>query len=822
MTMNLHLSPASLSSRFQNRQLPVLLAGLVSCLAPLNASFAATPTVTNIDSALQKLVAGKKSTAVTANVAAKTLSSNSLRPPKSTTPGRYDAIGRVMVHVNLDGTATLAQVATAIVNLKGTVLATNPTYRHGILAAFLPIGQIASAATIPGVRSLTMEPAPVARVGRVTSQGTTVLGTEILRERGITGQGITVGILSDSFNTAYAAGYAVTSAQQDVATGDLPVVNVLEDFPGGGDEGRAMCQVIHDEAPNANIAFATAEVSEVDFANNIVALRTQAGASVIADDVGYLDEPIFSDGYIAQAVNTVATSTTLPGKPAVYVSAAGNDGNNGYRSVYRNLTDAYVRHSGNHGNLKLNVTDKTSPNYLDPSLTAGGWFNWNPSGGMEPSTVVSAPGPTDYPYAIFLQWDDPFDEDHGVTVSYNFLVFDQDGNYLPDLSSTTNAFSVEEPIQAIGYLALGTNYQVAITLLVQRDPHAMSFPSTHHLALYTTLDGASELEGAYFQPAPLNVPNIIGHPNADGAIAAAAYDYSWRAAKPFAPQLENFTSPGPSTIYFDQNSKRLITPVTRVKPEVAGVDGVVTTFFGSPYYNYPYAFFGTSAAAPSIAGVAALMLQAGGGPGSLSPGSVKQILEATTQPRNSTPQTTQAYGSNAAGSVSVTAVGQSYFPNYLTVGYVGPVHDSVQQITIDGTAAGLVFDTNYFALESVTRIAPGSITVLAPSDSTSKFTIQFARGTFTSGVSFSFGVGQDAANPFAGYTQDEYGVGSEAEDLSYGATASAQLASSNISTLTLPFRIGFPTTEYSPADGFGLINGVAAVDAVVTRAPAKP
>jgi hypothetical protein len=536
---------------------------------------------------------------------------------------------------------------------------------------------------------------------------------------------------------------------------------------------------------------------------------------VIVDDLGYSDEPIFSDGLLAQAVNTVATSTTLPGKPAVYVSAAGNDGNNGYRSAYRNISDAKVRQAGNHGNLKLNVTDKTAANYLPPSLTAGGWFNWNPNGGLEPITTVSAPGPTDYGYAIFLQWDDLFDEDHGITVSYNFLVFDQDGNYLPDLSSTTNAFSVQQPLQGIGYLALGTNYQIAITASKHVDPKAGPIPAEHHIGLYTDLDGASTLVGEYFHPAPLNVPNILGHPAADGAIAAAAYAFSWRGVKPFAPELENYSSPGPATIYFDQNDQRLAQPEIRLKPEVAGVDGVVTTFFGSPYYNYPFAFFGTSAAAPSVAGVAALMLQAAGGAGSLDPATVKSALEASAAPRNSTVEMTQAFGASSAGYLAVSALGQSYFPNYLTVNYFGPSGDSIEQITIDGTAAGLVFDTNAFALESASGIAPGSVTVVSPSDSTSKFILKFAKGTFTSGVSFSFDVPQDAAGTYPGYTQNEYGTGVEAEDLAYGATVSAKFSAPSGSSLTLPFQTGYPTTGYSPADGFGLINGPAAVESVL-------
>src|SRR4029077_2124879 len=311
------------------------------------------------------------------------------------------------------------------------------------------------------------------------------------------------------------------------------------------------------------LAFATAALSEVGFVNNIKALRTQAGCDVIVDDALYPDEPVFSDGLVADAVNTVVNSKTLPGKPVIYISSAGNDGNNGYRDNYRDLKDEEVRAAGHHGNLNLD--------FLDPSLTAGGWHNWNPNGGFEPVTTVGAPGPTSLQYAIFLQWDDLFDQDldqdqeNGITTNYNFLVFDEDGNYLAALGSTTNSFGTQQPMQAIRALSLGVNYQIAITKTKQTDPKAGPIPETHQLALYTTLGGASNLVGKYFNPDPPAVPNIYGHPAADSAIAVAAYDFNGNPAPPYHPQLDNFTSPGPVTIYFDQNNKRLEVPETRLK-----------------------------------------------------------------------------------------------------------------------------------------------------------------------------------------------------------------------------------------------------------------
>jgi hypothetical protein len=47
-----------------------------------------------------------------------------------------------------------------------------------------------------------MEHRPELRVGKVTSQGCAVLGTDVLNNLGLKGDGIAVDVLSDSFNTA--------------------------------------------------------------------------------------------------------------------------------------------------------------------------------------------------------------------------------------------------------------------------------------------------------------------------------------------------------------------------------------------------------------------------------------------------------------------------------------------------------------------------------------------------------------------------------------------------------------------------------------------
>ena len=113
----------------------------------------------------------------------------------------------------------------------------------------------------------------------------------------------------------------VDSLAASIASGDLPPdTEVLPGQAGSGDEGTAMLEIVHDLAPNAQLAFATAFTSAESFADNIRALRA-AGADIIVDDVLYFAESPFQDGPIAQAVIDVTDDGAL------YFSSAGNEQN---------------------------------------------------------------------------------------------------------------------------------------------------------------------------------------------------------------------------------------------------------------------------------------------------------------------------------------------------------------------------------------------------------------------------------------------------------------------------------------------------------------
>ena len=90
----------------------------------------------------------------------------------------------------------------------------------------------------------------------------------------------------------------------------------------------------------------------------------------------------------------------------------------------------------------------------------------------------------------------------------------------------------------------------------------------------------------------VSTDSIFGHPAVPGVLAIAAID----AYDTGNDDIETFSSRGPSQIFFPSHE-------IRQKPDVSAIDGVSVTGAG----GFPSPFFGTSAAAPHVAGVAALL-----------------------------------------------------------------------------------------------------------------------------------------------------------------------------------------------------------------------
>jgi hypothetical protein len=193
--------------------------------------------------------------------------------------------GRVMIDAVASADVSALQADLDALGMHGAVAAGR------IVSGQLPILALDALAALASLQFVRPAYAST-HVGLVTSQGDQAMRSDVAcADFGVNGAGVTVGVLSDSFN-------CLGGAAADVANNDLSPVAVLQDEPGcnsGTDEGRAMLQLVHDVAPGANLAFATAFTGQAGFANNILALQA-AGASVIVDDVIFFAEPMFQDG----------------------------------------------------------------------------------------------------------------------------------------------------------------------------------------------------------------------------------------------------------------------------------------------------------------------------------------------------------------------------------------------------------------------------------------------------------------------------------------------------------------------------------------------
>jgi hypothetical protein len=407
---------------------------------------------------------------------------------------------------------------------------------------------------------------------------------QALSETGLSvnGSGIKVGVISDSFND-------LGGAATDETDGALPSatnIQVLKDYPSGGtDEGRAMMQIVHEIAPGASLAFYTADVSEQDFANGILALAA-AGCKVICDDVSYFDEPFFQNGVVARAIQTVEA------EGVTYITSAGNEGSNGYQAAWTPVSGTFSL-----AGKSISLTD--AQNFGGTALQK---ITVNSEG-----TGVSVP--------LLLEWDQAYSTVSSSTADLEILVYSSSGQLI---ETATNASSGEPTNPWVGISLSNTgsatvSYYIAIENLDPSTNPSLIKEITFGDGLPAAITGA-------------NTGTVVGHATTPGVITAGAVSVASTPAFGVNPALsEGFSSSGAGTEQlFDNSGNRLSSPDLLSPVVVSGLDDIATTVSGGLGD-----FYGTSAASASLAGVAALILAANP---NLTPAEVEQIMEQTALP----------------------------------------------------------------------------------------------------------------------------------------------------------------------------------------------
>ncbi|MEU4693953.1 S8 family serine peptidase [Actinoplanes sp. NPDC023714] len=419
--------------------------------------------------------------------------------------------------------------------------------------------------------------------GSVTSEGDRTHAADTARTRyKVTGTGVKVCALSDG----------VDSLVDSQASGDLPAdVDVLPGQEGDGDEGTAMLEILHDLVPKARLGFATAFTSEASFAENIRALRFEAGCDIIVDDVVYYHESPFQDGLPAQAVNAV----TADG--AFYFSSAGNEGNT---------------LDGTAGNWEGDFTDSGR----GVGKFAGDAHDFDPGTPVQEFNPLS---PGSAGRVVTLWWADAL---LSSANDYDLYLLNAAGDVTNFSQDVQNGD--DDPFEIL-QTGTGAGQRLAVVKYAGADRYLQLTAFRGRFA-----DSADGLKG-------FATPGVTrGHSAAENAFsvaatpAAAPLDFDLEAGDPPNPagpypnvhtrqsKPERFTSDGPRRMFYAANGTPY-TPgnftatggVVRDKPQITAADGVSTTVPGFE------TFFGTSAAAPHAAAIAALALS--GNPGMTNP-----------------------------------------------------------------------------------------------------------------------------------------------------------------------------------------------------------
>jgi hypothetical protein len=552
---------------------------------------------------------------------------------------------RVVVEARFEAGAAAAVEAVKAIGAR--VITVSSRYQTLVLS--IAPADLHALAAVPGVVSVTPSLAPelaglgggdtaaitsngLCEGGSIISQGVAQLNVAAAREAfGARGAGETIGVISNSFNSATTSGTGgpiPTKAHEDEVTNDLPgkastcsgqevPVNVIAEDPINpddppSDEGRAMLQAVHDLAPHARLAFASGEPAELTYAQNIEKLAAPvseggAGADVIVDDFAFPTEPDFQDGPVADAIRRVTE------KGVLYFAAAGND--NLFNAAGDEIASWEAPAFRSSANCNAEVVA-----FLDAELGQEGkgpyepeCMDFDPGAGVDTEFGITVePGS---PLTVNLQWAEPW---YGVKTALVAFLITGSGTEEKIAEVGGSSELVEKPvIPGLSWKNTSASPQTARLVIARcAGPNcnpAASATADPRIKVSILEDGGGVSEIEYPKSAGGDVvgPVIYGHRGSPYVTTVGAVNFQESSTAPKAP--EPYSSRGPVTHYFGPVTSttpapKLATPQLIHKPDVAATDCASNTFFGL-FAAGGWHFCGSSQAAEHAATVAALMRQ---------------------------------------------------------------------------------------------------------------------------------------------------------------------------------------------------------------------
>jgi Subtilase family len=493
--------------------------------------------------------------------------------PQSSYSTRYDSHGRLQVDVWFDCTISTpgSQLAAAGMVIGTTVRATPMCVVEG----WVDVSAIPQLASLPGIRRvelphyhvpkkhISLPPSPRGSATSAVGQSTTsAVGANTIDGNGITimaadqyltttgasGAGVTVGVISDDVENI-----AVIQGR-----GELPPVNVVPPSTNPTphstftDEGTMMLEEVHGVAPGAALAFCGPE-TYVEYLGCVSGLIA-AGATIVSDDLGFPGYDTMS----SQNAATQAVQTLLTSNPQVMLfTAAANNQQDYWQGPY----------TADNSSGASFVCNGQTDTYFE-SFGGSDLITWT----LDDTSSQQ----------LWLAWADPF----GANVS-NFDLYVFDAATSREVACAPGAGSTEtfDAFPAGTFSAPGSYYLVIGT------PNASL--NGKFLKLMGFGDGGETFSA--------NTSGAANSPQdfASGVFTVGAVDGS----DGVGDTIEPYSNTGPIQL-------ELPAPSTLQSPIVAAPDGILVDAVGTAFPADNGLFYGTSAASPNTAAVAALLRSA--------------------------------------------------------------------------------------------------------------------------------------------------------------------------------------------------------------------
>jgi hypothetical protein len=490
-------------------------------------------------------------------------------------PAHTDAAGRIQLDVHFDcalappltALAAAGMSATSTVKL-GTLCVVEgwaPPMALSKLAATAGVTRLTAPAYVLPLRPRALRPVlhgpvrpPVERQGAtiaIDQNGIAIMRTgQFIAQTGISGAGVTVGVESTGVSSL-----AIIQARSELPASVKVLYPAGNTTPATADEGTMLLEMIYAVAPGAKLIFC-GPTTFVDYTSCLSQLIS-AGASIVMDDTAFA-----GDGLMSQNNDQSSALAQIQSQnPAVMIlSSAGNNDGTYWQGNY----------------APVSVATTTLPPLSCPSGTGTPDAYVAAFGSASSETLTVSEAAT---FPLLLAWADP-----PTQITSHFDVF----WFAPGALTPTGCFS------SVG--ATTDQVSQSVTLppgaytLVVASPDAST--AGKFLKLWAGGDGLTMLSvstsGGLVSPQAM-APGVlmVGAVNGSDGVGDA---------------IEPFSSSGPLTVVYPASAQLQA-------PNLVAPDGIMVDAAGTYFESELFPdgnFYGTSAAVPNAAAVAALLRSA--------------------------------------------------------------------------------------------------------------------------------------------------------------------------------------------------------------------